>query len=80
MLEDIFNELGTPVVVVSVIERSAAHGHRAGGAEKDTAVAADAVFLVTAHFVIISVVVVHAKGALVDAHLAPDAPCPVTLD
>ena len=69
LLDNVFNYLGAPVEVFSVIEWVFSYSHGVSRTEDYTAMTADAVFFAASYLVIGSVISVHIKTALIDAHL-----------
>jgi hypothetical protein len=69
LLDNVFNYLGTPVIIFSVIERVSSDAHGISRAEDHTSMAADAVFLAAFYLIIGSIIVVHIETALVDTNL-----------
>jgi len=70
LLDDVFDYLGSPVRVFSIVERIFSDAHGIRRAEDHTSMAADAVFLAASYLVIGSIIAVHIETALVDTNLA----------
>jgi hypothetical protein len=79
LLDNIFDNLGTPVVVLPIVKRISADGYRLGRAEENTAVAANTILFTTSHLIVFDIIVVNVERALVDAHLTLDTPLRVSL-
>jgi hypothetical protein len=69
LLDNVFNDLRTPVIIFSVIEGVFSDGHGISRAEDHTSMAADAVFLAASYLIIGSIIAVHIETALVDTNL-----------
>ena len=80
LLDNIFDNLRPPIVVLSVIQRISSNSQSFCWTKDDAPVAADTVLLVASYFVIVGVIGMNIEGALVDAHLASNAPRVVSLD
>ena len=73
LLDDIFDNLRAPIVVLSVIQWIASYGQGLGGTKDHATVAANTILFMASYFVVLSIVRVNIKAALVEAHLASDA-------
>jgi hypothetical protein len=74
LLDDIFDNLRTPVVVLSIIQWISSDSQSLSGTKDYTTVAANTILFAAPYFIIIGIVRMNIKGALVDADLTPDTP------
>jgi len=73
LLDDIFNSLRTPVVVIPIVQRISSDRQGAGRTEDYAAMAAHAVLPTAPHPIILNIVVMYIKGTLIDTHLTFNA-------
>jgi hypothetical protein len=73
LLDDVLDYLGAPIVVFSIVQWISSNGQSIGRTEYYAAVAANTVLLPASHFIVLSIIVIHIEGALVNTHLALDA-------
>jgi hypothetical protein len=79
LLDYVLNNLGTPVIVLTVVQRVSSDSQGLGGTKNNTAMAANTVLFPAHYLIILSIIVMSLEGALVDAHLTPDTPLRVSL-
>jgi hypothetical protein len=70
LLDDVFDYLRAPVVILAVLQWISFYGNCPGGTEHGTAMATDAVLATAIHVVIIGIVVVGIEAALADTRPA----------
>jgi hypothetical protein len=79
LLDDIFDNLRAPIVVLSVIQWISSNGQSSSGTKDYATVAANAILFAAPYFIVFSIIRMNIEGALVDAHLASDTPRIVSL-
>jgi hypothetical protein len=79
LLDYVLNNFGTPVIVLTIVQRVFSNRQGSGGTKNNTAMATNTVLLAAPHLIILSIIVMSLKAALVDTHLTPDAPLRITL-
>jgi hypothetical protein len=80
LLVDILDDIGTPVIITTVVQWIVADSQRIGRAEDGAAMTTDTIFFTTPYFVIFRVILMYIEAALVDTDLALYTPVLISLD